>query len=66
MRSNKGYDVFSVSPGDTVLKVLQLFSNKKIGFAVVGNLPDDIMGTISERDICHTLLGSVGPTRSTR
>jgi CBS domain-containing protein len=64
LRSNKGYDVFSVSPGDTVLKVLQLFSNKKIGFAVVGNLPDDIMGTISERDICHALSHSPGISRA--
>ncbi len=39
----KGFDVFSVSPDDTVLKVLQLFSAQKIGFAVVGDIPDNLM-----------------------
>ena len=56
----KGFDVFSVSPDDTVLEVLQLFSAQKIGFAVVGDIPDNIVGTISERDICHALSHAPG------
>ena len=61
----KGFDVFSVSPDDTLLTVLQLFSDKKIGFAVVGNVPENIVGTISERDICHALASEDGLGRAT-
>lgn len=63
--SKKGYDVFSVSPDDTVLTVLQLFSAKKIGFAVVGDVPDNIVGTISERDICQAMSVPDGAGRAT-
>jgi CBS domain-containing protein len=38
---------------------------EKIGFAVVGNVPEDIVGTISERDICHALASEDGLGRAT-
>lgn len=51
----KGFDVFSVLPEDTVLAVLQIFSLRKIGFAIVGDPDRDIQGTVSERDICQAM-----------
>jgi len=65
LMGKKGFDVFSVSANDTVQHVLQLFSTKKIGFAVVGKVPENIIGTVSERDICHALSDSGGAETST-
>lgn len=53
----KGFDVFSVLPEDTILAVLKIFSVKKIGFSIVGDPHHSIVGTVSERDICHALAG---------
>jgi len=53
--SEKGYDVYSVSPDDSVISVLQMFSRKKIGFAIVGDPETNIDGTVSERDICQAM-----------
>lgn len=61
----KGFDVFSVSPDDTILTVLQMFRTKKIGFAIVGDPGDKILGTVSERDICHTMSMPGGTGRQT-
>ena len=61
----KGHDLYSVSPGDTVLTVLQLFRTKKIGFAIVGDPSSKILGTVSERDICNFMSVESGLGRET-
>ena len=62
----KGYDVFSVSPDDTLQAVTQLFITENIGFAIVGDLPDNVVGTISERDICHAMSNADGVGSATQ
>jgi len=62
---NKGFDAFSVSPDDTVLTVLRMFSKKKIGFAVVGDRDGTVLGTVSERDICQAMSSAEGASRQT-
>lgn len=52
----KGSDVVSVKPEETLRDVLQIFSDMKIGFAIVVDVRGGISGTISERDICRTVL----------
>ncbi len=63
--SEKGYDVYSVSPNDSIFSVLQMFRVKKIGFAIVGDPETKILGTVSERDICHAMSRWEGPGRAT-
>jgi len=51
----KGVEVFSVAPDDTLVTVLKIFRQRKIGFAVVKSKAGGFLGTVSERDICHAL-----------
>lgn len=51
----KGTETYSVSPNDTVLTVLQLFNDQRIGFAVVVDAAGHVAGGISERDICRSI-----------
>ncbi len=51
----KGFDVFSVVPDETVRGVLLFFNKRKIGFAIVCDTKSEILGTVSERDICHAV-----------
>lgn len=53
--NEKGGDVVSVAPDETLLNVLQLFKKKLIGFVIVQGDDEKILGTISERDICHAI-----------
>lgn len=61
----KGFDVYSVLPDDTVLSVLHMFRTKMIGFAMVGDASGNILGTVSERDICHAMSLAEGDGRQT-
>lgn len=51
----KGFDVFSVVPDETVRGVVRIFGERKIGFAIVGDPKGEVIGTISERDVCHAV-----------
>lgn len=53
--SIKGSDVLSVSPDQTVQDVLALFVGREIGFVAVQREDGKLLGTISERDLCHAL-----------
>lgn len=63
--NKKSSDVFSVLPDDTVLTVLQLFLAKKIGYAIVCDPENGIVGSVSERDICHAMSHSYSDGRQT-
>ncbi len=47
--SNKGYDIYSVSPDDTIFNALKLMAEKKIG-AVLVIENGAVVGIMSERD----------------
>ena len=51
----KGPELITVSPGDSVRKVAQLFKRERIGFALVKNGNGVLVGTISERDIVQAI-----------
>lgn len=52
---NKGSEVFSVSSEQTIADALNLFGERKIGFAVVRDQSGILVGTLSERDVCQAL-----------
>jgi len=47
----KGSDVVSVSPGDTVLSVARVLTERRIGAVLVRDTAGKLLGIISERDI---------------
>ncbi|HYI85144.1 MAG TPA: CBS domain-containing protein [Acetobacteraceae bacterium] len=47
----KGTDVVSVSPGDTVLSVARILTERRIGAVLVRDTAGSLLGIISERDI---------------
>jgi len=47
----KGNEVVSVGPGDTVLSVARMLSERRIGAALVRDGAGALLGIISERDI---------------
>jgi CBS domain-containing protein len=47
----KGTDVVSVAPGDTVLSVARVLTERRIGAVLVRDTAGRILGIISERDI---------------
>lgn len=52
---NKGYDIYSVSPQETVFNALKLMSDKNIGaLLVIDN--DQITGIMSERDYARKVV----------
>lgn len=51
----KGADVVSVKPDDSVLAVAQLLSQRRIGAVLVRDADGRICGILSERDIVHAL-----------
>ncbi len=52
---NKGHDVISVGPGQTVSEVAALLGAKRIGAVLVLGQGQDLVGIISERDIVKAL-----------
>ncbi len=48
---NKGSDVVSVAPGDSVLAVARVLTERGIGAALVRDAAGGLLGIISERDI---------------
>jgi CBS domain-containing protein len=48
---NKGQEVVSVAPGDTVLAVARVLTERGIGAALVRDAAGGLLGIISERDI---------------
>ncbi|MEV8466342.1 CBS domain-containing protein [Fluviibacterium sp. DFM31] len=53
--AEKGGDVFTVSPGDTVAKALGVLKDNRIGAVAVVGEGNDLRGILSERDIIATL-----------
>jgi CBS domain-containing protein len=51
---NKGYDVWSVAPDDTVLDALKLMADKNIG-AVLVLAAGNLAGILSERDLARKI-----------
>jgi CBS domain-containing protein len=51
----KAPEVISVTPGQTMVEVLQLFRDNNIGFVVVSRSPGKCLGTLSERDCCNAV-----------
>lgn len=51
----KAPEVISVTPGQTMVEVLQLFRDNNIGFVVVSRSPGEYLGTLSERDCCNAV-----------
>jgi len=58
----KGPGLITVSPGDSVRKVAKMFKHERIGFALVNNANQSMVGSVSERDIVQALAahGDVG------
>ena len=52
---NKGHDVISIGPGQTVAEVAALLGAKRIGAVLVLGPGQDLVGIISERDIVKAL-----------
>lgn len=52
---NKGSDVVSMGPGESVLEIARLLSAKHIGAIVIRDGGGAIIGIISERDIIHAI-----------
>ena len=52
---NKGSDVVTKGPGDTVLVIAQLLSTKHIGAILIRDDRGAVVGIISERDIIHAI-----------
>ena len=48
---NKGTEIVSVAPGDTVLAVARVLTQRNIGAALVRDVAGRLLGIISERDI---------------
>ncbi len=53
--SGKGYDVYSVSPDDTIFNALKLMAEKKIG-AVLVMEKGEVVGIMSERDYARKVV----------
>lgn len=62
---NKGHDVWSVSPEDTVYDTIKLMDEKRVGaLAVVEN--DKLVGIISERDYARQVILKDRTSRETK
>lgn len=51
----KSPEVISVTPDQTMVEVLRLFRDNNIGFVIVGRVPGECLGTVSERDCCNAI-----------
>ncbi|NRB19165.1 MAG: CBS domain-containing protein [Rhodobacteraceae bacterium] len=61
----KGTDIYSVAPDDSLMTVLQLFSAKQIGFVLVLDKSGNPLGGVSEREICSAMAVPDGAGRQT-
>ncbi len=52
---NKGSDVVTKGPGDSVLSIAEILSAKHIGAIVIRDGGGAVVGIISERDIIHAI-----------
>jgi CBS domain-containing protein len=53
---NKGSEVWSVGPDDTVLDAIALMAEKSVGALMVLGGPDQILGMVSERDYARKVI----------
>lgn len=51
--ASKGHVIFTVKENESVQDVIAKLVNNKIGFLVVFDSADDVIGVISERDVVH-------------
>ena len=60
--ANKGNDIFSIGPKDTLHDAVNLLREKRIGALVVTDADDKLVGILSERDIVRKLADTPGET----
>lgn len=53
--NSKGAELIAAAPNDSVAKVANLFKVHGIGFALVMNAMNELVGTVSERDIVQAI-----------
>ncbi|MEM1400652.1 MAG: CBS domain-containing protein [Pseudomonadota bacterium] len=58
----KGSDVFSISPSDTLHRAVELLRDRRIGALVVTDEAGTLVGILSERDIVRKLAETPGQT----
>jgi len=51
----KGADMIAVAPDDSVRKVANMFKRERIGFALVRDETESVIGSVSERDIVQAM-----------
>lgn len=51
----KGADLIAVAPSDGVRNVAKLFKRERIGFALVRDATEAVIGSVSERDIIQAM-----------
>ncbi|MDP1675847.1 MAG: CBS domain-containing protein [Bacteroidota bacterium] len=51
--SSKGHVIYTVKENETVQNIVAKLVDNKIGFLVVFDSADDVVGVISERDVVH-------------
>ncbi len=60
--SNKGNEIFSIGPKDTLHDAVNVLRDKRIGALVVTNTDGALVGILSERDIVRKLADTPGET----
>lgn len=58
--AQKGRDVFSIHPDDTMLEAVDILREKRIGALIVTSLNGELEGILSERDIVRKLSETPG------
>ncbi|MEM9960228.1 MAG: CBS domain-containing protein [Pseudomonadota bacterium] len=58
----KGSDIFSISPGDTLGRAVEILRDRRIGALVVTDEGGALVGILSERDIVRKLADTPGKT----
>lgn len=53
--NSKGNEVVTTSAETSLRDILRLFKKEKIGCVVVARNDGELLGTVSERDVCHAL-----------
>ncbi|PIE15280.1 MAG: CBS domain-containing protein [Rhodobacterales bacterium] len=59
---NKGKDVFTIHPGETLHRAVELLRDKRIGALIAADENGKLAGILSERDIVRKLADAPGQT----
>lgn len=60
--AQKGGEIFSISPGETLGRAVEILRDRRIGALLVTNEAGDLVGILSERDIVRKLADTPGQT----